>query len=45
VKEDVLVKYQKSEDPKRPVLDRENKEKWAKILEELDPEEFSKYKM
>ena len=45
VNEDVLAKYQKSEDSKRPVLNRENKEKWAKILEELDPGEYSKYKM
>lgn len=45
VKEDVLSKAQKSDDSSRPVFGSENKEKWAEILEELDPEDFSKYKM
>lgn len=45
VKEDVLSKSQQSESSARPVFDSENKEKWAEILEDLDPEEFSKYKM
>jgi bifunctional DNase/RNase len=45
VKEEILVKSQKSEDGPQPVFDRENKEKWAEILEKLDPEEFGKYKM
>jgi len=45
VKEDVLSKSQKSDDSPQPVFDPENKEKWSEILEELDPEDFSKYKM
>jgi uncharacterized protein len=45
VKEDVLSKSQKSDDSPRPVFDPENKEKWSEILEGLDPEDFSKYKM
>lgn len=45
VKEDVLSKSQKSDDAPQPVFDPENKEKWSEILEELDPEDFSKYKM
>ncbi|MGA7874223.1 MAG: bifunctional nuclease family protein [Desulfoferrobacter sp.] len=45
VKEDVLTKSQKNDATPRPILDKENKEKWAEILEQLDPEDFSKYKM
>jgi len=46
VKEEVLTKSQKTDDASaRPILDKENKEKWSEILEQLDPEEFSKYKM
>lgn len=46
VKEDVLTKSQKSDAAApRPILDKENREKWAEILEQLDPEDFSKYKM
>lgn len=48
VHEEVLTKYQKSDDPNapKPIFDKQkNKEKWAEILEELNPEEFSKYKM
>lgn len=45
VKEEVLSKSQKNEDSSRPLFDKENKDKWADILEKLDPEEFSKYKM
>ena len=46
VKEDVLTKSQKSDAAApQPILDKENKEKWAEILEQLDPEDFSKYKM
>ena len=45
VKEEVLTKSQKSENTPRPVLSQENKDKWAEILEQLDPEDFSKYKM
>jgi len=45
VKEEVLTKSQKTDASPRPILDKENKEKWAEILDELDPEDFSKYKM
>ncbi len=45
VEEEVLYKSQKTEDSTQPLFDRENKEKWADILEDLDPEDFSKYKM
>ncbi len=45
VKEEVLSKYQKSEQGPKPVFDKGNQEEWDKILENLDPEEFSKYKM
>lgn len=45
VKEEVLTKSQKNDATPRPILDKENKEKWAEILEQLDPEDFSKYKM
>ena len=45
VKEEVITKFQKSEDGPRPSFDKENREKWAEILEKLDPSEFSKYKM
>lgn len=45
VKEEVLTKSQKNGDSSRPIFDKEKKDKWADMLEELDPEEFSKYKM
>lgn len=45
VAEEVLIKYQKSEPSTQPVFDRDKKEKWAEILEDLDPTDFSKYKM
>ncbi|MGV8075433.1 MAG: bifunctional nuclease family protein [Syntrophobacteraceae bacterium] len=45
VDEEVLTKSQKADDAARPFLDKENKEKWAEILDKLDPEDFSKYKM
>ena len=45
VKEDVLTKSQKAEGKPQVILDQDNKEKWAEILEQLDPEDFSKYKM
>jgi len=45
VKEDVLTKSQKVEGKPQVILDKENKERWAEILEQLDPEDFSKYKM
>lgn len=45
VRQEVLNKSRKSEESGRLVLDQENKEKWAEILEELDPEDFGKYKM
>lgn len=45
VKEDVLTKSQKAEGKPQVILDQGNKERWAEILEQLDPEDFSKYKM
>ncbi|NLI32424.1 MAG: bifunctional nuclease family protein, partial [Deltaproteobacteria bacterium] len=45
VAEEVLIKYKKSEPSSQPVFDREKQEKWAEILEDLDPSDFSKYKM
>jgi hypothetical protein len=45
VKDDVLSKSQKSNDSPQPILNPENKEQWSEILENLDPEDFSKYKM
>jgi uncharacterized protein len=45
VSEEVISKSQKSDDTPRPLFDKENKEKWSEILENLDPEDFSKYKM
>jgi len=45
VAEEVLTKYQKSELASQPIFDRDKQEKWAEILEELDPSDFSKYKM
>jgi uncharacterized protein len=45
VSEEVISKSQKADDTPRPLFDKENKEKWSEILENLDPEDFSKYKM
>jgi uncharacterized protein len=45
VSEEVISKSQKSEDTPRAVFDKDNQEKWSEILENLDPKEFSKYKM
>ncbi len=45
VKEQVLSKSQKTDDSTKTVFDQENKEKWAELLENLDPKDFSKYKM
>ena len=45
VNDEVITKFQKSDESTRPVFDRENKEKWAEILDQLNPEDFSKYKM
>jgi bifunctional DNase/RNase len=45
VSEEVISKSQKAEDTPRPLFGKENKEKWSEILENLDPEDFSKYKM
>jgi hypothetical protein len=44
VKDEVITKYLKSEDPK-PSFDERNKEQWADMLDRLDPSDFSKYKM
>jgi len=45
VSEEVISKSQRSEDSTQAVFDKDNKEKWSEILENLDPKEFSKYKM
>ena len=45
VSSEVITKFQKSEEAARPAFDKENKEKWAEILDKLDPSDFSKYKM
>ncbi len=45
VKESVLIKSQRTDDGTQPVFNREEAEKWSEILESLDPEDFSKYKM
>ena len=45
VSEEVLSKSQKSDETPRAVFDKDNQEKWSEILENLDPKEFSKYKM
>lgn len=45
VNDEVIYKSQKAEGAPRPSFDKKNKERWAEILEELDPNEFSKYKM
>ncbi len=45
VKEEVISKFQKSDESAKPVFDKENREKWSEILEGLNPEDFSKYKM
>jgi bifunctional DNase/RNase len=45
VKEEVILKSQKSDETPRPLFDKENKEQWSDILESLDPKDFSKYKM
>lgn len=44
VKDEVIIKYLKSEDMKAP-FDEKNKEQWAEMLDKLDPSDFSKYKM
>jgi bifunctional DNase/RNase len=45
VKETVLIKSQKPEESAQPVFNRDEADKWSEILESLDPEDFSKYKM
>lgn len=45
VHEDVLHKSAQKPDQAQTVFRKEDKEKIAKILEQLDPEDFSKYKM
>jgi hypothetical protein len=45
VNEDVLTKSQNNDESARPLYTKEHKEDWADLLEKLDPEEFSKYKM
>ncbi len=44
VKDEVITKYLKS-DQSKPAFDERNKEKWAEMLDKLDPSDFSKYKM
>lgn len=45
VKEEVLLKSQKTDSATQPVFSKEDQENWEDILENLDPEDFSKYKM
>lgn len=45
VNEEVLVKFQKTDETARPVFGEENKEKWSELLENMDPSELGKYKM
>jgi uncharacterized protein len=45
VNEDVLAKSQNNDESARPLFTKEQKDDWADLLEKLDPEEFSKYKM
>jgi hypothetical protein len=45
VKEEVLVKYHNSEQSSKPVFAKGNEENWSEILENLDPKDYSKYKM
>jgi len=45
VNEEVLAKSQKADDTLEPIFEEDNKEKWAELLENLDPKDFSKYKM
>ncbi len=45
VSEEVLSKYQQSDESSKPVFDRRNQDDWSEMLEKLDPKEFSKYKM
>jgi uncharacterized protein len=45
VNEDVLTKSQNNDESARPLFTKEQKDDWADLLENLDPEEFSKYKM
>jgi uncharacterized protein len=45
VNEDVLTKSQNNEESARPLFTKDQKDDWADLLEKLDPEEFSKYKM
>jgi len=41
----VIEKSQKMDAKKMPSFNEEDREKWADLLEDLDPEDFSKYKM
>ncbi len=45
VNEDVLAKSLKNDESARPLYTKEQREDWADLLDKLDPEEFSKYKM
>lgn len=45
VNEEVLNKSQNNDESARPLFTKERKEDWADLLDKLDPEEFSKYKM
>ena len=41
----VIEKSKKIDAKTAPSFSEENKDKWAEILEDLDPEDYSKYKM
>ena len=44
VNDEVISKYLKSDEAKAS-FDEKNKEQWAEMLDNLDPSDFSKYKM
>ncbi len=45
VSDEVLSKFEQSDQSGQQVFDRRNQEDWSEMLEKLDPKEFSKYKM
>ncbi len=45
VSDEVLSKFQQSDQSGQQVFDRRNQDDWSEMLDKLDPKEFSKYKM
>ncbi len=45
VHKQVIEKSQKVDSKGMPAFNEENKEKWAELLENLNPDDFTKYKM